>query len=273
MFTDNLVTERAFFNGTCSRSRLLFELVLRLRLLEMHSGWKLHAIHIAGTRMTCQGSDALSRGDLLAGVMGGKEMLSFLPLHLSALERLPHIHPWIESWWPDDSLEWSTHESWFDAPHRGGNFVWSPPPPAAEAALDQLCQVQLKRPKSTSHVFIVPRLMTSLWRKKLLEARTFHFCVPACIDLFWDKTQHKPLMIAVYLPLSKHGPWDLRSTQHMGNLARNLCAVQQFNPHGTRNLLREFLIATRRLEAMPVSLVWQLLRPDDMGQTSNQGVG
>jgi hypothetical protein len=40
MFTDNFVTESAFFKGTSS-SPELFELVLRLRLLEMHAGWKL----------------------------------------------------------------------------------------------------------------------------------------------------------------------------------------------------------------------------------------
>jgi hypothetical protein len=134
MFTDNFVTECAFFKGTSS-SDSLFELVLRLRLLEMHSGWKLHVIHIAGTRMIRQGADGLSRGDFLSGVMGGKSMLSFVPLHLSAPTRSELLKPWVESWWPDDSLEWLSHEDWFAVPHRGGNFVWSPPPAAADAAL------------------------------------------------------------------------------------------------------------------------------------------
>jgi hypothetical protein len=67
----------------------LFSLVLRLRLLEMQAGWKLHVIHVAGTRTIRQGSDGLSRGDLLTGVMAGQSMLSFVPLHLSATERFP----------------------------------------------------------------------------------------------------------------------------------------------------------------------------------------
>jgi hypothetical protein len=264
MFTDNFVTECAFFKGT-SRSDLLFELVLRLRLLEMHSGWKLHVIHIAGTRMIRQGADGLSRGDMLSGVMGGKSMLSFVPLHLSALERSPQLKSWVESWWPDDSLEWLSHNDWFATPHRGGNFVWSPPPAAADAALEQLCRTQLKRPSSTSHIFIVPRLMTSRWRKKLLKACTFYFYVPACFSI-WNKTQHEPLMFAVCLPLSKHRPWDLRSTQHVGELERGLRPMQQFDPHGSRDLLRKFLLTTRKLESMPRGLVCELLRPDDMGQ-------
>ena len=254
MFKDNFVTKCAFFNGTL-RSSLLFELVLRLRLLEMHSDWKLHVIHIAGTRMICQGTNALSRGDLCTGVMGGKAMLSFLPLHLSALERSPLLRPWVEYWWPDDTLIWLTHTDWFNLPRRGGNFVWCPPPPVADAALEQICRVQLKRLGSTCHMFIVPRLMTSRWQKKVPKACTFSFYIPPCFNM-WGKAQHEPLMIAVRLPLSKHRPWNLRSTQHVGNLERSLCPVQLFHPNGSRDLLRKFLVATRKLETLPSRGAW-----------------
>jgi hypothetical protein len=81
MFTDNIVSENAFCRGTSS-SPILFELVLWLRLLEMHGGWKLHVIHIAGKRMIQQGTDGLSRGDMMPGVMGGVDMLSLVPLFL-----------------------------------------------------------------------------------------------------------------------------------------------------------------------------------------------
>ena len=86
IFTNNSTAERAFFKGS-SKSRLLHDLVLRLRKLEMTAGIKLHFIHVAGTRMITQGSDGLSRGNLSEGVMRGEEMTSFIPLHLSALER------------------------------------------------------------------------------------------------------------------------------------------------------------------------------------------
>jgi hypothetical protein len=84
MFTDNYVTECAYFKGT-SYSPILFGLVLRLRKLELHSGWKIHVINIAGTRMISQGADGLSRGDILTGVMGGADMLTFIPLALTAI--------------------------------------------------------------------------------------------------------------------------------------------------------------------------------------------
>jgi hypothetical protein len=50
MFTENMVSENAFYRGTSS-SPILFELVLQIHLLEMHDGWKLHVIHIYGKRM------------------------------------------------------------------------------------------------------------------------------------------------------------------------------------------------------------------------------
>jgi hypothetical protein len=54
----------------------LFELVLRLRRLEVRCGVPLHIIHVAGTRMIRQGADGLLRGsNTLEGVMGGFECI------------------------------------------------------------------------------------------------------------------------------------------------------------------------------------------------------
>jgi len=80
MLTDNLVAESAYFCGT-SKSRQLFELVLRLRKLEMAAECRIFLVHVAGTRMIAQGADGLSRGDQNAGVMSGVDMLEYVPLH------------------------------------------------------------------------------------------------------------------------------------------------------------------------------------------------
>jgi len=93
LFTDNAVAEGAFYKGS-SPNRPLFELVLCLKRLELHNGLRLHLIHVAGSRMQAQGTDGLSRGDLNAGVMRGKSMLSFAPLHSSPLDRTGGILPW-----------------------------------------------------------------------------------------------------------------------------------------------------------------------------------
>ena len=55
-------------------------------MLEIECDMRLHFCHVAGTRMIDQGTDGLSRGDLLERVMLGKSMLSFIPLSKGAVE-------------------------------------------------------------------------------------------------------------------------------------------------------------------------------------------
>jgi hypothetical protein len=107
MFTDNYVTECAYFRWT-SYSPIMFGLLLRLHKLELHSGWKFHVINIAGTQMISQGTDGLSRGDMLTGVMGGADMLTFIPLDLTAVERQPELMEWVDSWWGTGNNYWLT---------------------------------------------------------------------------------------------------------------------------------------------------------------------
>jgi hypothetical protein len=92
IFTDKWVmTERCFFKGT-SRSSLLFELVLRLRTIEMKGDLFIHLVWVTGTRMIEQGTDGLFRGDLSNGVMAGYSMLFHVPLTKDAFSRSPVMH-------------------------------------------------------------------------------------------------------------------------------------------------------------------------------------
>jgi hypothetical protein len=110
MLTDNMVSDNEFYRGTSS-SPILFELVLRLRLLEMHGSWKLHVIHITGKRMIQQDTDGLYRGYMMSGVMGGVDMLSFVPLGKIADERSGSLKHWVHTWWKSDSpAGWLTLE-------------------------------------------------------------------------------------------------------------------------------------------------------------------
>jgi hypothetical protein len=56
LFTDNTTAEAAHWKGS-SKSETLFDLALKLRLLEMNSDLIIHVIHVAGTRMKAQGTD------------------------------------------------------------------------------------------------------------------------------------------------------------------------------------------------------------------------
>jgi hypothetical protein len=70
IFTDNTTAEGAYYKGN-SPNKHLFELVLRLRVLEMHRSLRLHVCHVAGSRMMAQSTDGLPRGVLMEGVLRG----------------------------------------------------------------------------------------------------------------------------------------------------------------------------------------------------------
>jgi hypothetical protein len=72
--------------------------------------------HVAGTRMIAQGTDGVSRGSLSEGVNAGIDMLSFIPLHLNAIERNLNLHGWACSWLGND-VKLLTPEQWFSRGH------------------------------------------------------------------------------------------------------------------------------------------------------------
>jgi hypothetical protein len=90
IFTDNTTAEAAFYKGNSS-SEHLYNLVLRLRALEMWGNLKLHVIHVAGTRMQAEGADGTSRGDHSTGVMRGDSVLEYVPLNKGALDLEPGL--------------------------------------------------------------------------------------------------------------------------------------------------------------------------------------
>jgi hypothetical protein len=58
-------------------------------------------VHIVGTWMIVQGTDGLSRVDMMTGVMGGLNILSGMTLGFSDVERLSSLEEWVKSWWSD----------------------------------------------------------------------------------------------------------------------------------------------------------------------------
>jgi hypothetical protein len=195
LFTDNSTAESVFYKGSSS-SKLLFDLVVLLRKLELQSNLLLSVYHVSGQRMVAQGTDGLSRGDLNEGVMAGHPFLSFIPLHLDAIARQPAILDWLRHWVQVPDLSPLSPEEWFNRGHgyvhgslnkRGLWFpietgepwvLWSPPPAAADTAIDELLLSRHKR-THINHLFIVPRLATQSWRKKLFKVCDHVFEIPA----------------------------------------------------------------------------------------------
>jgi hypothetical protein len=259
IFTDNATAEAVYYKGNSS-SRHLFELMLRLRKLEMSGTLILHVVHVAGTRMQLEGADGSSRGDQTTGVMCGQRVLKYVPIHLSAPEVQPNLVPWIRSWW-DFKRGTLTHldpDGWFTTGMTQGNFLWTPAPAIADVAAEQMARAVHKHPHSF-HMFVVPRLMTSRWRRRVSKMSDCYVTLTAGFE-YWGRMQHEPLLIYFCLPLSRHQPWKLRGTRLLAQADRKLREVQQACHGRTRCLLRQLLIRTRRLESMSESLVRPLLR-------------
>ena len=142
---------------------------------------RLWVIHVAGKRMIAQGTDALSRGNLIEGVMSGESMLNFVALSKSAFERClargvsSGLLEWCQDWIGDTNLKPLAPLEWFNRRHgfvtgqlNADNvwipvesnefcFVWAPPPAAGRFAVEQLTMSRHKR-SDRLHVFVCPRL-------------------------------------------------------------------------------------------------------------------
>ena len=75
------------------------------------------------------------------------------------------------------------------------------------------------------HVFVVPRLMTYLWRKDLGKDADVLFTVQTGVP-FWTSNQFEPLLVAIVFPLSHvpryTGPWLVRGTDEGREYERTL---------------------------------------------------
>jgi hypothetical protein len=127
-------------------------------------------------------------------------MLSFLPLHLGALDWKSQLKPWILSWCGNISPTYLTHFDWFNAGHHPGCRVWQPPPVAADAALEQIAVSFHKRPL-IQHIILIPCLFTATWRKLLGNICDFIFSVPLGASI-WPTPHFEPLVVGLYFPLT-----------------------------------------------------------------------
>jgi hypothetical protein len=257
LFTDNTTSESAYFKGT-SKSKKLFGLVLRLRKLQMNHGMHLHVVHVAGKRMMAQGTDGISRGDMLTGVFAGRSMSEYVPLHLTALERSPALLTWINAWFPKE-LTVLEPVDWYDKvlDEELTCCLWTPAPAAADAAVEQLCMANLKR-TSTTHIIIIPRLLTSRWRKHLSKTADVVVTLPLN-GSYWGVSQHEPLLLAICFPLIRCNPWKLKGTLFMGRLERSVSELPPSGEGGLGIILREFCLQAWALGGMSQRLVRSVL--------------
>jgi hypothetical protein len=259
IFTDNSTAESVYWKGNSS-SKTLFDLMHRLRKLEMKGELLLHMVHVAGTRMMEEGADGSSRGDHTAGVMSGKSVLKFVPLQISAPDAEPKLVDWFRSCWDfkRGPLEHLTPEGWFSAGMEQGNFLWTPAPAAADVAGEQMARAIHKHPYSC-HMFVAPRLMTARWRRRVAKLADFRFTLDAGFE-HWKKGRHEPLLIFVCLPLSVHSPWKLRGCRFVGQAEGKLRKLSGSSPGRVGAVLRQLFIKARNMDRLPEGVVRRLLQ-------------
>jgi hypothetical protein len=281
MFTDNSTAESAFYRGTSS-NKDLFELVLRLKKLEMTAGLKIHLIHIAGRRMIADGVDGLSRGCLTEGVMAGVPFLDFFPLNETAFDRSPWLLEDFSRMIPFEGLTLLEPKDWFEKGHdihgwhmnkkdfwypilKAGTYIWQPAPAVAKYAVEELRKARLKR-QDSCHIFVCPRIFTTKWRKQLYKVADLVFEISCGALPSWDVSQCEPLVVGIVFPFLIHRPWQLRNTPKLLAVVRKLRTMWKESPSDAGNFLCKFCKYTRALGTLSKGVVWELL------QTSHPGL-
>ena len=277
LFTDNMVSESIAAKGS-SKQSTLYDLIVRLYKLEMTYCCKITFVHVAGTRMIRQGTDGLSRGDLVEGVMRGESMLSFIPLHKSCIDRSPALKIQLEECLKGlgNEVELLEPEGWFERGHdffggrrncdgiwmpqyRAGTFIWAHPPGAARHAIEELRQARQKRQKSC-HVFVCPCLLYDEWRRHLLyKSADLIVFLPAGKCDTWSSDMHETLVLAFFFPYLPRDPWEFRKSRLMVGLAKQVCRMFKDNPADGWDLLSEFCLFAGRMPTLPVQHLQRVL--------------
>ena len=92
---------------------MLFQQVLILQKIEMEGALRIQVICVTGTCVISKSTYGFSRGIITEGVISVEDMLSFVPLHLSALKFSDKLLEWINSWWVQGGEVPLMPEDWF----------------------------------------------------------------------------------------------------------------------------------------------------------------
>lgn len=157
--------------------------------------------------------------------------------------------------------DWENNVDGFSLPCvRKGTFIWTPAPCTAEAAVEELRKARHKRQES-QHLFIVPRLMTPLWRKHLHKAADLVLCLnpghPA-----WPEDMLEPLTLAFVFPFIRCKPWQLRGSIQLMALGREVYRVWSEDHRREGPVLWKLWSFQKWIESLPPKLAWRVLQSE-----------
>ena len=200
-------------------------------------------------------------------------MINYCPWGKSAIMVEPKLKEWIKSWMGDQTI-FLTSQEWFTRGHdvhswikkdnnmwypqiKPGRYVWSPPPAAADACMEELRKARMKRKLST-HVVVIQRLMTPKWLKQLIKAADCIFPIPASHP-YWPSHHCEPLVVAILFPYLNYRPYQLKGTPKMFQMGRSLSQMFQETEVDTRSVLLQFLLGIEEFGTMSECMVWRVL--------------
>ena len=226
-FTDNAVWSYVWNSGL-STAKHLFQLVLDLRIEARKHEVYIRSCHISGNRMIATGMDGWSRGNHDAGLSLGYDIRKYIPLHQDAwCIAGSALESWCRSWVGLDYLQPLTLVGWFEEGHQPGVHIWAPPPAASLIALKEMARARHKRPTTSTHVVIIPRLLyQEEWRGRLKKEVDVWFLMHH--GSVWPKSYFEPLVIGIRFPLSRSYPLELKQDrERMVGLGRTLSKVSE----------------------------------------------
>jgi hypothetical protein len=141
-----------------------------------------------------------------------------------------------------------TANDWPQTHSARGTWIWAPPPASAGAALQWMGNSIHKR-LSSVHVFITPWLMTNLWRKMLNKTCDMLVELPAGPGV-WKKCQHEPLILAIFLPLSRNSPWQNKGTRRVETAGQAVSSLWKGTFNNVGAILRKLLREARDLSSV-----------------------
>ena len=269
---DNSTVESCIYKGN-STSPKLYDLILRFKRLEMNSGARFIVSHVSRNRMKRRGTDGISRGSFKEGITLGESMLSFCPWHLSSLEQNKLLKDWVKTW-TGPNVEFLSPSDWFTRGHdwngyykddlgfwrqsvKSGNFIWTPPPAADHINLEELRKARIKR-QDSSHVFLIPKLMTQLWLKQFYKAMDIVFFVSP-VHTFWGPNNFESLAIGICFPYARYEPWQAKGSPKVYRMAGDLHRLFKQPDVVGRDLLRKLFLLLKRLPTMSEHVVRKVL--------------
>ena len=119
-----------------------------------------------------------------------------------------------------------------------------------QAAQEELAVSRHKRPH-LNHIFIVPRIFTSQWRRLLYKTADFVFELPAGARPAWPASMHEPLVVSLTLRFAACAPFQLRNHPTVLELGRTLHGLWPYVSRDERGVLCQLCNTPATLESMP----------------------